>query len=143
MHRVVGKMLGSEVSGKYGRVGLPKATIRLRFKGSAGQSFGAFVPKGITLILEGDANDYVGKGLSGGKIVVYPPEGSTFQPSGNVIIGNVAFYGATAGEAYIRGLAGERFCVRNSGVNAVVQAGGAHPRPNPPPAPPLLAGPTP
>src|SRR6202011_42122 len=87
---------------------------------------GAFVPKGITLVLEGDANDYVGKGLSGGKIIVYSPEGSTFQPSENVIIGNVAFYGATAGEAYIRGLAGERFCVRNSGVDAVVQAGGDH-----------------
>jgi glutamate synthase (ferredoxin) len=84
------------------------------------------VPKGITLILEGDANDYVGKGLSGGKIIVYPPEGSTFQPSENVIIGNVAFYGATGGEAYIRGLAGERFCVRNSGVNAVVLSVGDH-----------------
>src|SRR6202011_176858 len=87
---------------------------------------GAFVPKGITLVLEGDANDYVGKGLSGGKIIVYSPEGSTFQPSENVIIGNVAFYGATSGEAYIRGLAGERFCVRNSGVRAVVEAIGDH-----------------
>ncbi len=125
-NRVVGTIVGSEVTRRYGPGGLPEDTIRLHFKGSAGQSFGAFVPKGMTLILEGDANDYVGKGLSGGKIVVFSPEGSTFQPSENVIIGNVAFYGATGGEAYIRGLAGERFCVRNSGVNAVVQAVGDH-----------------
>jgi glutamate synthase domain-containing protein 3 len=105
---------------------LPPDTIQLLFQGSAGQSFGAFVPNGMTLTLEGDANDYVGKGLSGGKIIVYPPAGSTFVPEENVIIGNVAFYGATSGEAYIRGVAGERFCVRNSGVDAVVEAVGDH-----------------
>jgi glutamate synthase domain-containing protein 2/glutamate synthase domain-containing protein 1/glutamate synthase domain-containing protein 3 len=126
VNRVVGTTLGSLVTRKYGSQGLPEDTIRLRFKGSAGQSFGAFVPNGITLRLEGDANDYVGKGLSGGKLIVVPPEGSTFVPSENVIIGNVAFYGATGGEAYIRGMAGERFCVRNSGVTAVVQAVGDH-----------------
>ncbi len=126
VNRVVGTMLGSEITRRYGSAGLPEDTIRLHFRGSAGQSFGAFVPRGMTLILEGDANDYVGKGLSGGKIIVYPPEGSTFVPSENVIIGNVAFYGATSGEAYIRGMAGERFCVRNSGINAVVQAVGDH-----------------
>ena len=126
VNRVVGTILGSEVTRRYGPAGLPDDTIQLHFKGSAGQSFGAFVPRGITLTLEGDANDYVGKGLSGGKIIVFPPEGSTFDPSENVVIGNVAFYGATAGEAYIRGLAGERFCVRNSGVDAVVQAVGDH-----------------
>jgi glutamate synthase (NADPH) large chain len=125
-NRVVGTMLGSEVTRKYGPNGLPEDTIRLHFKGSAGQSFGAFVPRGITLTLEGDANDYVGKGLSGGKIIVYPPQGSTFLAMDNVIIGNVAFYGATSGEAYIRGMAGERFCVRNSGVNAVVLSVGDH-----------------
>jgi len=105
---------------------LPDDTIRLQFTGSAGQSFGAFVPRGITLTLEGDSNDYIAKGLSGGKVIVYPPAGSTFVPSENVIIGNVALYGATAGEAYFRGMAGERFAVRNSGVNAVVQAVGDH-----------------
>jgi glutamate synthase (ferredoxin) len=126
VHRVVGTILGSEVTKRFGAVGLPEDTIRLHFKGSAGQSFGAFVPPGITLILEGDANDYIGKGLSGGKVIVYPPEGSTFVPSENVIVGNVAFYGATAGEAYVRGMAGERFCVRNSGLRAVVQAVGDH-----------------
>ncbi len=125
-NRVVGTILGSEVTKRYGAKGLPDDTIRLRFHGSAGQSFGAFVPPGITLTLEGDANDYVGKGLSGGRIVVVPPPGSTFVPSENVIIGNVAFYGATGGEAFIRGMAGERFCVRNSGVSAVVQAVGDH-----------------
>jgi glutamate synthase (ferredoxin) len=126
VNRVVGTILGSEVSLKYGAKGLPEDTIRLNFKGSAGQSFGAFVPKGITLTLEGDANDYVGKGLSGGKIIIYPPAGSTFVPEENIIIGNVAFYGATSGEAYIRGMAGERFCVRNSGINAVVESVGDH-----------------
>lgn len=124
--RVAGTILGSEVTKRYGAEGLPEDTIGLHFKGSAGQSFGAFVPKGITMTLEGDANDYLGKGLSGGKIVVYPPEVSTFVPEENVIIGNVAFFGATGGEAYIRGAAGERFCVRNSGVNAVVETVGDH-----------------
>ena len=126
IHRVVGTITGSEVTRKWGAAGLKDDTIQLQFTGSAGQSFGAFVPKGMTMTLEGDANDYFGKGLSGGKLIVYPPKGSTFVAEENVIIGNVAFYGATAGEAYIRGLAGERFCVRNSGVNAVVEAIGDH-----------------
>ena len=119
-------MLGSLVTRRYGAKGLPEDTIRLDFRGSAGQSFGAFLPAGITLTLEGDANDYVGKGLSGGKIVIYPPRNATHNAMDNVIIGNVAFYGATSGEAYIRGMAGERFCVRNSGLNAVVLAVGDH-----------------
>jgi glutamate synthase (ferredoxin) len=126
INRVVGTILGSEVTLKHGMGGLPEDTIQLTFQGSAGQSFGAFVPKGITLTLEGDANDYCGKGLSGGKIIIYPPKTSTFVPEENIIIGNVAFYGATGGEAYIRGMAGERFCVRNSGVNAVVESVGDH-----------------
>lgn len=126
INRTVGTILGSEVTKRYGAMGLPEDTIRLYFHGSAGQSFGAFVPRGITLTLEGDSNDYIGKGLSGGKITVYPPKGSTFIPEENIIIGNVAFYGATAGEAYIRGMAGERFCVRNSGLHAVVEAVGDH-----------------
>jgi glutamate synthase domain-containing protein 2/glutamate synthase domain-containing protein 1/glutamate synthase domain-containing protein 3 len=125
-NRVVGTMVGSEVTRRYGARGLPDDTIRLHFHGSAGQSFGAFLPRGITLLLEGDANDYIGKGLSGGKIVVKPPAGSTFDPSSNVIVGNVAFYGATGGEAYVAGMAGERFCVRNSGLEAVVLAVGDH-----------------
>jgi glutamate synthase (NADPH) large chain len=126
VHRAVGTRLGSEVTRQYGPAGLPHDTIHLRFEGSAGQSFGAFIPKGITLRLEGDANDYLGKGLSGGKIVVVPPKNSTFVPEENVIIGNVAFYGATSGEAYINGIAGQRFCVRNSGANVVVEAVGDH-----------------
>ena len=125
-NRVVGTMLGSEVTRRHGAEGLPEDTIRLHFKGSAGQSFGAFVPRGMTLTLEGDANDYIGKGLSGGKIIVFPPAEATFVPEENIVIGNVAFYGATGGEAYIRGVAGERFCVRNSGVNAVVEGVGDH-----------------
>jgi len=125
-NRVVGTILGSEVTRRYGVEGLPEDTIRLHFKGSAGQSFGAFVPKGVTMILEGDGNDYVGKGLSGGKIILYPPQGSTFSPEENIIAGNVALYGATSGEAYIGGMTGERFCVRNSGVHAVVEAVGDH-----------------
>jgi glutamate synthase domain-containing protein 2/glutamate synthase domain-containing protein 3 len=126
INRAVGTIVGSEVTRRYGPQGLPDNTIRLLFKGSAGQSFGAFVPRGITLTLEGDANDYVGKGLSGGKIIVYPPRVATFIAAENVIIGNVALYGATSGEAYICGAAGERFCVRNSGVSAVVEAVGDH-----------------
>ena len=125
-NRVTGTMLGSEVTQRYGAEGLPEDTIQLHFQGSAGQSFGAFLPPGITLELEGDANDYVGKGLSGGKIIVRPPRSATFAPEENIIIGNVAFYGATSGQAYIRGMAGERFCVRNSGVHAVVEAIGDH-----------------
>jgi glutamate synthase (ferredoxin) len=124
--RVVGTMTGSEITRRYGAVGLPEDTIKLHFKGSAGQSFGAFIPKGMTLILEGDANDYIGKGLSGGKIVVFPPREATFVPEENIIVGNVAFYGATGGEAYVRGVGGERFCVRNSGVHAVVEGVGDH-----------------
>jgi len=126
IHRVVGTITGSEVTRRHGAKGLPEDTIKLNFTGSAGQSFGAFMPKGMTLTLEGDANDYVGKGLSGGKIVVFPPAGSTFVPEDNVIIGNVALYGATAGEVFIRGMAGERFAVRNSGVDAVVESVGDH-----------------
>jgi glutamate synthase (ferredoxin) len=125
-HRTVGTMLGYHVTKRYGGKGLPDDTIRLRFQGSAGQSFGAFVPRGITLTLEGDSNDYVGKGLSGGTIVVFPPAGSPLAAEENVIIGNVALYGATSGEAYIRGLAGERFAVRNSGALAVVEGVGDH-----------------
>jgi hypothetical protein len=115
--RAVGTRLGSEVTRQYGPAGLPADTIQLKFVGSAGQSFGAFLPKGITLTLEGDSNDYIGKGLSGGKIIVYPPRAATFVAEANVIVGNVAFYGATSGEAYVNGVAGERFCVRNSGAH--------------------------
>ncbi len=124
--RVVGTIVGNEVTKAHGGEGLPDDTIHIRFCGSAGQSFGAFIPKGMTLELEGDANDYLGKGLSGGRIIAYPPKQSTFTPEENIIIGNVAFYGAISGEAYIRGMAGERFCVRNSGLEAVVEAVGDH-----------------
>jgi glutamate synthase (ferredoxin) len=125
-NRVVGTIVGSEISKRYGADGLPEDTIDLTFIGSAGQSFGAFVPNGMTLRIEGDANDYVGKGLSGGKIIVKPPKEATFDPEKNIIIGNVALYGATTGEAYFYGVAGERFAVRNSGVNAVVESVGDH-----------------
>lgn len=125
-NRVVGTIVGSEIFRKYGEAGLPDNTIKLGFAGSAGQSFGAFIPKGMTLELEGDANDYLGKGLSGGKIIVYPPRESTFEADQNIIIGNVAFYGATGGEAFINGRAGERFCVRNSGIVSVVEGVGDH-----------------
>ncbi|HEY0715315.1 MAG TPA: glutamate synthase subunit alpha, partial [Polyangia bacterium] len=117
---------GSEVTRRHGAAGLPDDTIQLTFRGSAGQSFMAFVPRGVTFIVEGDTNDYLGKGLSGGKIIVRPAREATFAAEDNVIIGNVAFYGATSGEAYIRGMAGERFCVRNSGVQAVVEGVGDH-----------------
>jgi len=126
VNRVVGTIVGSEITRRHGPAGLPDDTIQIHFRGSAGQSFGAFMPPGMTWTLEGDANDYLGKGLSGGKIIVYPPEGSTFVAEENIITGNVALYGATAGEAYIRGMAGERFCVRNSGVSAVVESVGDH-----------------
>ncbi len=126
VNRVVGTILGYEISKAHGMDGLPDDTVTLDFVGSAGQSFGAFVPRGITLRLEGDANDYVGKGLSGGKIIIKPPAGSSFPAEDNIIIGNVALYGATGGEAYIGGMAGERFGVRNSGVRAVVEAVGDH-----------------
>jgi glutamate synthase (ferredoxin) len=125
INRVVGTILGNEITKRHWD-GLPEDTVHLHFQGSAGQSFGAFVPKGVTLELEGDSNDYLGKGLSGGKIILYPPRQSTFAAEDNIIAGNVAFYGATSGEAYIRGMAGERFCVRNSGVQAVVEAVGDH-----------------
>jgi glutamate synthase (ferredoxin) len=125
-NRVVGTMTGSELTRRHGPEGLPDDTIRFDFRGSAGQSFGAFIPRGMTLTLEGDANDYLGKGLSGGRIVVFPPREATFVPEENIIVGNVAFYGATGGQAYIRGLAGERFCVRNSGIDAVVEGVGDH-----------------
>ena len=125
-NRVVGTILGSEITRRFGPEGLPEDTVHFHFEGSAGQSFGAFIPPGLTLELEGDANDYFGKGLSGGKLILYPPEGSTFAPEENIIVGNVALYGATDGEAYIRGMAGERFGVRNSGVRAVVEGVGDH-----------------
>ena len=125
INRVVGTILGNEITKRHWE-GLPEDTVHLHFQGSAGQSFGAFVPKGVTLELEGDANDYVGKGLSGGKIIVYPPKGSTFVAEDNIIIGNVALYGATSGEVYISGVAGERFGVRNSGVTTVVESVGDH-----------------
>jgi glutamate synthase (ferredoxin) len=124
--RTVGTRLGSELTKRYGGAGLPDDTIRITFTGSAGQSFGAFAPRGMTLTLVGDANDGFGKGLSGGKVIVYPPADSTFKAEENIITGNVAFYGATGGEGYVRGVAGERFCVRNSGANVVVEGLGDH-----------------
>jgi glutamate synthase (ferredoxin) len=126
INRSVGTILGYNITKRYGSEGLPEDTIRAHFNGSAGMSFGAFVPKGVTMTLEGDSNDYLGKGLSGGKIIVYPPRHSSFVPEDNIIVGNVCFYGATSGEAYVRGIAGERFAVRNSGVNAVVEGVGDH-----------------
>ncbi|MBJ6725020.1 glutamate synthase large subunit [Geomesophilobacter sediminis] len=124
--RTVGTILGNEITLRYGAAGLPEDTISLCFRGSAGQSFGAFLPAGVTLELEGEANDYLAKGLSGGKIIVYPPKGSRFAAAENIITGNVAGYGATGGEIYVSGAAGERFCVRNSGATAVVEAAGDH-----------------
>ncbi len=126
VNRTVGTILGSELTRRYGGAGLPDDTIKIKFTGSAGQSFGAFVPRGMTLTLEGDANDYVGKGLSGGKIIIYPPRSATFVPEDNILIGNVALYGATSGRAFFRGRAGERFCVRNSGALSVVEGTGDH-----------------
>src|SRR5205814_3572204 len=126
VNRTVGTMLGSAITRKHGGAGLPDDTIRGHLTGSAGQSFGAFVPRGISCTLEGDANDYWGKGLSGGKMTVFPPRASTFEPEHNIVIGNVALYGGTSGEAYVRGIAGERFAVRNSGVHAVVEGIGDH-----------------
>ncbi|XP_010537100.1 PREDICTED: glutamate synthase 1 [NADH], chloroplastic isoform X2 [Tarenaya hassleriana] len=126
VNRAVGTMLSHEVSKRYHLAGLPNDTIHIKFTGSAGQSLGAFLCSGITLELEGDSNDYVGKGLSGGKVVVYPPKESSFDPKENIVIGNVALYGATSGEAYFNGMAAERFCVRNSGAKAVVEGVGDH-----------------
>lgn len=124
--RSVGALLSNEVSKRHKAKGLPEDTVQFNFKGSAGQSFGAFAAPGLRFELEGEANDYFGKGLSGGTLIVYPDREATFKPEDNIIIGNVAFYGATSGEAYIRGQAGERFCVRNSGVTAVVEGVGDH-----------------
>lgn len=126
VNRATGTILGSEVTRLYGAAGLPEDTITFRFEGSAGQSFGAFVPRGMTLTVEGDANDYTGKGLSGGKVIVKPSPQATFAAEENVIVGNTSFYGATGGEAYIRGIAGERFAVRNSGASIVVEGVGDH-----------------
>jgi len=125
-NRTVGTILGHEITKRYGNEGLPEDTVNVHFNGSAGMSFGAFVPKGVTLTLEGDSNDYIGKGLSGGKIIVYPPRASSFVAEKNILIGNAAMYGATSGEAYFRGIAGERFCIRNSGARAVVEGVGDH-----------------
>jgi glutamate synthase (NADPH/NADH) large chain len=124
--RATGTMLGYEVTKRFGSAGLPDDTIRVRFAGAAGQSFGAFIPHGLTLTLEGEANDFVGKGLSGGRLIVRPPRDARFAADDNIIIGNVALYGATRGEAFIRGIAGERFAVRNSGAHAVVEGVGDH-----------------
>src|SRR5208283_2595065 len=125
-HRTVGAMLSGDIARRYGSEGLPDETIRFEFTGSAGQSFGAFLAKGVTMVLEGEANDYVGKGLSGGRLIVYPPRTSSFQPEENILVGNVVLYGATSGEAYFNGMAGERFAVRNSGATAVVETVGDH-----------------
>jgi len=126
VHRTVGAMLSGEIVRRAGSQGLPEDTVRFHFTGSAGQSFGAFLVKGVTLTLEGDANDYAGKGLSGGRIVVYPPKGSGFSPEQSIIVGNVVLYGATSGEAFFNGMAGERFAVRNSGATSVVEGVGDH-----------------
>jgi glutamate synthase domain-containing protein 2/glutamate synthase domain-containing protein 1/glutamate synthase domain-containing protein 3 len=126
VNRTVCTMLSAEVSRRHGETGLPPDTIRIHFRGSAGQSFGAFLANGISIRLEGDANDYFGKGMSGGRIVVHPPERAKFVPEENIIVGNVSLYGATGGEVFLRGMAGERFCVRNSGVTAVVEGVGDH-----------------
>ena len=126
VHRTVGAMLGGQIARKYGSAGLPDETIHFKFQGSAGQSFGAFVPSGVTLELEGDANDYLGKGLSGGRIITYPPKTSSFLPEESIVVGNVVLYGATSGEVFLNGIAGERFAVRNSGALAVVEGCGDH-----------------
>jgi len=126
VHRTVGAMLGGDIARRYGSAGLPDGTIHFRFHGSAGQSFGAFVPSGVTLELEGEANDYLGKGLSGGRIIAYPPKTSSFLPEESILVGNVVLYGATTGEVFLNGIAGERFAVRNSGATAVVEGVGDH-----------------
>jgi glutamate synthase domain-containing protein 3 len=126
VHRSVGAMLSGEIARRYGSEGLPDDTIQVQLSGSAGQSFGAFLARGVTLTLEGDANDYAGKGLSGGRLVVYPPKKSGFAAEENILVGNVVLYGATSGEAFFNGIAGERFAVRNSGATAVVEGVGDH-----------------
>ena len=125
-NRVVGTMLSNEVAKIWEDKGLPEDTINIKLNGSAGQSFAAWLVKGITMTLEGDANDFVGKGLSGGKLIIYPPKNSSFKAENNILLGNVALYGATEGEAYFRGIAAERFCVRNSGATVVVEGIGDH-----------------
>jgi len=125
-NRTVGTILGSEVSRKYGLEALPDGTVEIELRGSAGQSLGAWLPKGIQIRVTGDANDYTGKGLSGGRVIVRAPAEVTFEPTENIIAGNVLLYGATQGEAFFHGLAGERFCVRNSGAHAVVEGVGDH-----------------
>jgi glutamate synthase domain-containing protein 3 len=125
-NRTVGTTLSSEVSRRYGARGLPADTISVKFTGSAGQSFAAFLAPGITFELEGDANDYFGKGLSGGKLIIYPPKNATYRAENNIITGNVNLFGATSGKAFINGMAGERFAVRNSGAIAVVEGVGDH-----------------
>ena len=124
--RTVGTLLGYEITRRHGGAGLPEGTIDLTFRGSAGQSFGAFLPKGVTMRLFGDTNDYLGKGLSGGRIVVRPPKASPFAAEENIVAGNVILYGATGGDVFLRGQVGERFCVRNSGAVAVVEGVGDH-----------------
>jgi glutamate synthase (NADPH) large chain len=119
-------MLSAEISRRWGEQGLPPETIKIKFTGSAGQSFGAFMANGIAVTIEGDANDYFGKGLSGGRVVMYPPKQATFVPEDNSIVGNVSLYGATGGEVFLCGMAGERFGVRNSGATAVVEGVGDH-----------------
>jgi glutamate synthase (NADPH) large chain len=126
VHRTVGAMLSGQIARRHGSAGLPDDTIRIQFHGCAGQSFGAFLAKGVTLTLEGEANDYVGKGLSGGRLIIYPPRNSRFVPEENILVGNVCLYGATSGEVYFNGMAGERFAVRNSGATAVVEGVGDH-----------------
>jgi glutamate synthase (NADPH) large chain len=126
IHRTVGTMLSGQIARRYGSAGLAEDTIRFKFTGTAGQSFGAFLSPGVTLTLEGDANDYVGKGLSGGKLIIYPPRKSPFLPEENILVGNVVLYGATSGEAFFNGMGGERFAVRNSGATAVVEGVGDH-----------------
>jgi glutamate synthase (ferredoxin) len=125
-NRTACTMLSAEISRRYGGEGLPPDTIKIKFTGSAGQSFCAWLADGVAVEVEGDANDYFGKGLSGGRVVLYPPRTATFVPEDNIIVGNVSLYGATGGEVFLRGLAGERFCVRNSGVTAVVEGVGDH-----------------
>jgi glutamate synthase domain-containing protein 3 len=125
-NRTVGAMLSGEIASRYGHAGLPDGTIRFKFTGPAGQSFGAWCVSGVTLVLEGETNDYFGKGLSGGRLIVYPPAGSLFIPEETTIVGNVSLYGATGGEVFVRGVAGERFAVRNSGAVAVVEGVGDH-----------------
>ena len=124
--RTFGTILGSEITRRYKTEGLPEDTIWVKCAGAAGQSFGAFIPSGLTLEVEGDGNDYVGKGLSGGKVIVYQPKNSKLVAADNIIVGNVALYGATSGKAFFSGIVGERFCVRNSGATAVVEGCGAH-----------------